>query len=97
MRIDLVAPFAEKEAVKALGARWDATQKIWYIVDVVDLTPFMRWIPNMDVTLKGLDTSSPSLQSATATKSMNSVPHCGCDVRPWDDCIHTIKPQAIDL
>jgi len=28
MRINLVTPFAEKEAVKALGARWDATKKI---------------------------------------------------------------------
>lgn len=50
MRINLVTPFAEKDAVKALGARWDAALKLWYIVDVADLTPFNRWIPSMDVT-----------------------------------------------
>ena len=42
MRINLVTPFAEKDAVKALGARWDAAKKLWYITDVADLTPFMR-------------------------------------------------------
>jgi hypothetical protein len=38
MRINLVTPFAEKDAVKALGARRDATRKVWYIQDVADLT-----------------------------------------------------------
>jgi hypothetical protein len=33
MRINLLTPFAEKDAVKALGARWDAAKKCWYIVD----------------------------------------------------------------
>jgi hypothetical protein len=44
MRINLVTPFAEKDAVKALGARWDPAKKLWYITDVADLTLFMRWI-----------------------------------------------------
>jgi hypothetical protein len=48
MRINLVTPFSEKDAVKALGARWDAAKKIWYVTDVTDLTPFMRWIPNLE-------------------------------------------------
>ena len=47
MRINVVKPFAEKDAVKALGARWGAKKKIWYIADVADLTPFLRWIPNL--------------------------------------------------
>jgi hypothetical protein len=45
MRIDLNCPFAEKDQAKALGARWDAGKRVWYIVDVEDLTPFMRWMP----------------------------------------------------
>ena len=52
MRINLVTPFAEKDVVKALGARWDATKKLWYIVDVADLTPFLRWIPNMEAAME---------------------------------------------
>jgi hypothetical protein len=51
MRINLVTPFAEKDAVKALGARWDAGKKVWYITDVADLTPFLRWIPDLDVAM----------------------------------------------
>ena len=37
IRINLVTPFSEKDAVKALGARWDQVKKLWYIVDVADL------------------------------------------------------------
>ena len=47
MRINLVTPFAEKDDAKKLGAKWDSTRKCWYIVDVADLTPFMRWIPDL--------------------------------------------------
>ncbi len=96
MRINLVTPFAEKDAVKALGARWDATKKLWYVVDVTDLTPFLRWIPNADAAVAGSDTvaSAPkakTLKNSAPITSANQVPHCGCDVLPWDDCVHTLK------
>jgi len=42
MRINLECPYDEKDRAKRLGAKWDG--KTWYIVDVEDLTPFMRWI-----------------------------------------------------
>lgn len=44
MRINLRCPFAEKDQAKALGAKWDLAKKTWYITDVEDITPFMRWI-----------------------------------------------------
>jgi hypothetical protein len=108
MRINLVAPFAEKDAVKALGARWDVAKKCWYIVDVADLTPFSRWIPNMEAAKegKGADGAAPAMkprisppvlvngpaQPANAKAlSINDVADCGCDVLPWDDCVHTAK------
>lgn len=86
MRVDLVAPFDEKDAVKALGARWDSVKRIWYIVNVPDLTPFMRWIPNMDTA-----TQKPSIPKpkGPAIKPLVEVPHCGCDALPWEDCVHT--------
>lgn len=99
MRINLTTPFAEKDAVKALGARWDGSKKLWYIVDVTDLTPFLRWIPNMESAMDGSDAVAQSTKSkSTPPKrtqapvpsiSVNDVPHCGCDVRPWEDCVHT--------
>jgi Domain of unknown function (DUF5710) len=60
MRINLKTPFAEKDAVKALGARWDAAQKLWYITDVDDLTPFLRWIPDLQAARANAVASSPT-------------------------------------
>lgn len=101
MRINLTTPFAEKDAVKALGARWDAARKLWYITDGSDPTPFARWIPDVQ-------TATESPTSATVPRTIinrparvrpangpvttgaaTAVPHCGCDVLPWDDCEHT--------
>lgn len=100
MRINLVTPFAEKDAVKALGARWDAAKKCWYIADGADVTPFMRWIPNMeaatDASGGATQVTKPKFSLPTPAnapeKSVNDVADCGCDVLPWDDCVHTIQP-----
>ena len=102
MRINLVTPFAEKDAVKALGGRWDAAKKCWYIVDVADLTPFSRWIPNMDAAInvsgsaaqpaKPKFTLPPPADAVTPSKPANDKADCGCDVLPWDDCVNTAKP-----
>lgn len=105
MRINLVTPFAEKDAVKALGARWDSTKKLWYITDVADLTPFARWIPNLaaatedstdgPVRLTKNTPKAPSQRSmGTTTKSTIDVPFCGCNVLPWEDCDHTVSQCA---
>ena len=45
MRIDLKVPYSEKDAAKILGARWDAAAKTWYVIDAVDLWPFVKWMP----------------------------------------------------
>ncbi|WP_310610205.1 DUF5710 domain-containing protein [Limnohabitans sp.] len=97
MRINLVTPFAEKDAAKALGARWDATKKCWYIVDMDDLKPFMRWIPNLDAAQDTGGTTGTSPKAAVvktkppvASKPALVVPHCGCQVLPWEDCEHSL-------
>jgi hypothetical protein len=46
MRIDLTTTYPERHEAKALGARWDAFKRCWYVVDPPDLTPFMGWIPS---------------------------------------------------
>ena len=100
MRINLVTPFAEKDAAKALGARWDSTKKQWYIVDVDDLTPFLRWIPDGDAAMaRPADVAASTVKQAEKapirrsagiiTTSALAVAHCGCNVRAWDDCPHT--------
>jgi hypothetical protein len=101
MRINLVTPFEEKDTVKALGARWDAARKVWYITDVADLTPFLRWISDLE---KATEKSpSGSVQKATSspvapigrsegvmTTSTVEIPCCDCKVLPWEDCEHTV-------
>jgi len=101
MRINLVTPFAEKDAVKALGARWDAAKKCWYIVDVADLAPYARWIPNIeaakDVSGSAAQPAKPkftlpaSAIAVTQAKSPGNQADCGCDVLPWEDCVHTAQ------
>lgn len=102
MRINLVTPFADKDKAKALGARWDATRKVWYIVDVADLSPFMRWIPDMDAAQSEASTVGSAPPSAPAklaardsapavtTRPDREVPCCTCAVLPWDDCAHSL-------
>jgi hypothetical protein len=92
MRINLAAPYADKDKVKSLGARWDATRKLWYIVDVADLTPFMAWIPDLVAASNDgpKQTSKPSAPRIV-TKPAQALPGRGCDcqVLPWEDCIHS--------
>jgi hypothetical protein len=103
VRVNLKTPFAEKDAVKALGARWDAAKKLWYITDVADLTPFLRWIPDVQAATESpsATTSKPASASARSpasesrsgviTKPTASVLHCGCASLPWEHCEHTTK------
>lgn len=100
MRTNLKVPFAEKDAAKALGARWDPAKKVWYIVDVEVLTPFQKWIPDLDgwSANEGSDAAQLAKPPAKAAKSSSegvitvsttNVQHCGCKVLPWVDCEHT--------
>lgn len=98
MRINLVTPFAEKDAVKALGARWDPAKKLWYITDVADLAPFMRWIPNLEAASEpsgGAAKVTAKQSPGVITKSAVVVPRCGCTVLPWVDCEHSSALHAL--
>jgi len=101
MRINLVTPFAEKDAAKALGARWDSAKKTWYIQNVADLAPFRRWIPANGpapttelanppaaAPRRATVASASSSTGGTVTRSVTELPHCGCDVLPWQPCAH---------
>ena len=43
-RVYLECPYHEKEEVKALGARWDNTQRRWYAPPGIDLKPLFPWM-----------------------------------------------------
>ena len=42
--IYLRCPFNEKDECKALGGKWDAERKKWYIPDGIDASSFQKWI-----------------------------------------------------
>jgi hypothetical protein len=43
-QVYLQAGFSDKEKVKALGARFDARRKQWFVPYGADITPFLQWI-----------------------------------------------------
>lgn len=42
----LIVPYSEKDQAKALGARWDAAGKTWYVPEGLMLEPFECWLPD---------------------------------------------------
>lgn len=81
---------------KSGSASIDRAKKVWYITDVADLTPFMRWIPNLEAAsepsggpAKTAAKAPPKQSPGVITKSTVVVPHCGCQVLPWADCEHS--------
>lgn len=41
----LEVPFRQKDEAKALGARWDANARKWYVPEGRELGPFNAWLP----------------------------------------------------
>jgi hypothetical protein len=92
MRINLKVPFAQKDAAKELGARWDAARKIWYVVDPEAIEVFSDWLPEVD--------TPGTTQPAAGSRSLGAAgvktgpgtfkPMCDCGVLPWDHCPHTL-------
>ncbi|UOA06886.1 hypothetical protein KKZ03_11030 [Methylobacter sp. S3L5C] len=60
----LTVPYAQKDAVKALGAKWDAVNKKWYVPANMDCTVFARWQPQT-----GTLESSPTISKPVIRKS----------------------------
>lgn len=75
----LNVPFAQKDAAKALGARWDASIKKWYVPAGKDMGLFAEW--NTDAvngriltkTTKGSKTKGSSDDISAASKTASGV------------------------
>jgi hypothetical protein len=94
-KIYLAVPYAQKDAAKALGARWDAAHKKWYIPATMDIGPFAKW--HADGLTSELSTTATHKPKAPAPSSRNSasrpaityptvkdfVPYNG-DEPPWE-------------
>lgn len=71
----LTTPYREREQAKALGARWDAVARRWYVPDGLDLAAFMKWLPGDHPELVVAPPSPPpaSLPVTETLRSSNSV------------------------
>ncbi len=59
----LNVPFRDKDAAKALGARWDPARRQWYVPESRELAPFAPWLP------AGVEaTSAPSVPLSVAAE-----------------------------
>lgn len=96
MRFNLKVPYAQKDAAKELGARWDAARKIWYVIDPESIEVFSDWMPEAQGEAGGTAkaaTAKPSGRAGTQpgvhTGPAVFKPLCHCDVLPWEHCQHT--------
>ena len=44
-KTDLEVPYHQKALARALGARWDAERRLWYVAETADLARFSQWLP----------------------------------------------------
>jgi len=89
----LNVPFAQKDAAKALGARWDAANKKWYVTADKDITLFAQWQsdsvkPESPSTTSKTKAQATSINIATTgvmthAADKNFVAYNG-DAPPWD-------------
>ncbi len=61
----LIVPYAQKDAAKALGARWDPAQKKWYVPSNKDISLFAQW--------QTQDNAAPTLNAAIGAGSASSI------------------------
>lgn len=91
--MNLKVPFAEKDAAKKLGARWDAARKLWYVEGDGDMAAFARWSPTPhDAAVAPLATP---LKKAPARSEASGKVYVGsayveltriCACLPWEVC-----------
>jgi len=69
----LNVPFAQKDAAKALGARWDAANKKWYVPTNKDITLFEQWQAQAGTMESPPTTTSKPRSQASSTKTSSST------------------------
>jgi hypothetical protein len=95
VRTNLLVPFAEKDAAKKLGARWDAARKVWYVEGVENLSAFSKWLPGQQATpvatagKSPVRSATPKPRASAPTGEVKAGPHyflLPCDCLPWEGC-----------
>jgi hypothetical protein len=83
----LNVPYAEKDAAKALGAKWDAATKKWYVPGTLDIALFAKWTAesanqNPSTIPAATKASKPKADTITKPSIKDFVAYDG-DIPPW--------------
>ncbi len=89
-KVYLNVPYAEKDAAKALGAKWDPAKKKWFAPANTNISCFSKWQTN-PATLASKVKNTKSDRSANSSfngtitypKDKNFVAYNG-ELPPWD-------------
>lgn len=86
-RVYLAVPFAEKDRVKAAGARWDKERKAWFVPEGRDTTAFKAWLPEQ------MQTHTQAKAADPVTEFTEALRRAGLDVpRPeMDGKLHRVR------
>ena len=79
-KIYLNVPFAQKYAAKALGARWDAANKKWYVTAEKDITLFAQWQSQLVTSETPSTTTKKPSSRISAAKNSSSANNTGAGV-----------------
>ena len=92
-KIYLNVLFAQKDEAKALGARWDAVQKKWFVPADKDIMLFAKWQTEFGaVESPGSKTSSSNINSSSKKAAASVKTHATIkdfvaydgDTPPWE-------------
>lgn len=71
--INLKVPFNEKDQAKALGARWNAEFKNWYVPQGVDSAPFAKWFTDLATSAPAKAATQPAKQTTAQAYAPSSA------------------------
>jgi hypothetical protein len=75
-KIYLNVPYTQKDAAKALGAKWDAANKKWYVPANKDITLFAQWQTEsapLESPTKNIRPKSPASAAKNNSSAKNGV------------------------
>lgn len=85
VKVYLNVPYAQKDAAKALGARWDPALKKWYVPPGKTLEAFSAWCLPEDERVASSSTALAATGSGVVTQPgiADFVAYDGAEA-PWD-------------
>lgn len=73
--------YKDKEAAKALGARWDGKQKQWYAPEGTDLAPLRRFMTPLEQAFAGARAATPAENLSPQEEFARKLADMGLDLK----------------